>query len=284
MTLQAFMLPVPGRPGLADSARFALWHPPQGTARGAVLYVHPLAEELNKTRRMAALQARAMAQAGWGVLQIDLLGCGDSPGEFEDARLEHWLHDLQAAAAWLRAGPRGLHHLPFTLWGLRSGCLLATELAAQWAQAGATPCALLLWQPVLNGDAVVRQWLRQAAAAAVLDGQAPGATAALQAALAAGDTIEIGGYRIAPALVAALSQITLKAPARRGPAAWLEVRAGTLPTPHASDAWRDSGPLQVEAVPGPAFWQTAEIEVAPALIERSLAWLAQRAASAAPAP
>jgi len=33
---------------------------------------------MNKSRRMAALQARVFAAMGFGVLQIDLFGCGDS--------------------------------------------------------------------------------------------------------------------------------------------------------------------------------------------------------------
>ena len=70
---QAFFLPADG-----GQQRFCLFHPPQGTQhRGRVLYLHPFAEELNSTRRIVAQQARALAQAGYGVLQIDLLGqCG----------------------------------------------------------------------------------------------------------------------------------------------------------------------------------------------------------------
>jgi alpha/beta superfamily hydrolase len=41
-----------------------------------------LAEELNKSRHVAAAQARAFAAAGYSVLQIDLYGCGDSSGDF----------------------------------------------------------------------------------------------------------------------------------------------------------------------------------------------------------
>ena len=62
--------------------RFCLLHATDRRAVGAVLYVHPLAEEMNKSRRMAALQARALAASGWVVLQVDLFGCGDSDGDF----------------------------------------------------------------------------------------------------------------------------------------------------------------------------------------------------------
>src|SRR5687768_8838655 len=65
--------------------RFCLLHMPSRPARALVVYVHPFAEEMNKSRRMAALQARALAASGHAVLQIDLLGCGDSSGDFGDA-------------------------------------------------------------------------------------------------------------------------------------------------------------------------------------------------------
>ena len=56
--------------------RFALHHRPAGPPRGLVVYVHPFAEEMNKSRRMAALQSRALAEAGFAVLQLDLMEIG----------------------------------------------------------------------------------------------------------------------------------------------------------------------------------------------------------------
>jgi len=40
---------------------------------------------MNKSRRMVALQARALAGRGFAVLQMDALGCGDSAGDMQDA-------------------------------------------------------------------------------------------------------------------------------------------------------------------------------------------------------
>ncbi len=57
---------------------------------------------MNKSRRMAALQARAFAAMGFGVLQIDLFGCGDSSGDFSDARWDIWKQDLAIARAVAR--------------------------------------------------------------------------------------------------------------------------------------------------------------------------------------
>ena len=83
--------------------RFCLYHAPRAEkeCRGAFIYVHPFGEEMNKSRRMAALQARAFAAMGFGVLQIDLFGCGDSSGDFSDARWDIWKRGSAIASTWL---------------------------------------------------------------------------------------------------------------------------------------------------------------------------------------
>jgi hypothetical protein len=46
-------------------SRFAIYHPPPLTRERLIVHVHPFAEELNKSARMAALHARALAEAGY---------------------------------------------------------------------------------------------------------------------------------------------------------------------------------------------------------------------------
>src|SRR5690606_27532247 len=78
--------------------RFALLTSPAASAPiGGLLFLHPFAEEMNKSRRMVALAARAFASAGWAVLQVDLAGCGDSEGDFADADWQTWLDDVSHA-------------------------------------------------------------------------------------------------------------------------------------------------------------------------------------------
>src|ERR1035437_6520303 len=136
MTFLAFYLPT------ATGQRFCLFHQPnaQTSRRGAVVYVHPFAEEMNKSRRMAAVQAKAMANAGYAVLQIDLHGCGDSSGDFGDSSWESWVEDVTLACGWLQQRCDS----DLWLWGLRTGCLLACEAAARIDMS----IQLLLWQPV----------------------------------------------------------------------------------------------------------------------------------------
>jgi len=269
------MSPLPGEPRAepfflkgSDGQRFCLYHPPTGVCRGSVLYVHPFAEEMNRSRRMAALQARALAALGYGVLQIDLLGCGDSSGDFSDARWDLWKQDLAAAAAWL--GQR--LEQPVTLWGLRLGALLALD----YARSATHPVAgVLLWQPVLSGPAFLTQFLRLRVASAMLNNTSErGGTSALRAALQAGEILEIGGYDLAPALAGAIDALeSVESMPPAAPVHWVEaVSAADGPLSPArtrvAKAWGMQGvQLNVHLVHGPAFWSTPEITVSPAWLD-----------------
>lgn len=252
----------------APGRRFCLFLPPAGPCRGAVLYVHPFAEELNRARRMAAVQARAFAAQGYGVLLLDLHGCGDSSDDFGDARWETWKADVALGAAWLR---RRLD-VPLTLWGLRLGALLALDAAHAF---GLAPARMLLWQPVSKGSAYLTQFLRLRTAGAMLDGDAaPSGTDALRAQLAAGESVEVAGYALAPALAAAIDALAPIDTWTPGcPVDWLEATRGTgagapAGAARASAAWRQGGTaVQLHLLPCPTFWITPDVEA-------SAEWLA----------
>ncbi|SFU47641.1 hydrolase 2, exosortase A system-associated [Pseudoduganella namucuonensis] len=264
----------------AEGTRFCLFHPPAGLCRGALVYLHPFAEEMNKTRRMAALQSRALAAQGVGVLQIDLLGCGDSSGDFGDARWELWRDDVALAMRWLRERLGR----EVGLWGLRLGALLAADCARSDAEGGAMPAAdrLLMWHPVHTGGACLTQFLRMRLAADMLDKQhaARNSTAALRAALRAGAAQEVAGYELTPALADALDGLELAVLRPSCPVHWLDVAVSAdRPMSPASNkivgAWREQGVLvDAQVVAGPAFWGTAEIAECPALLEATGAALA----------
>lgn len=278
-----------------DGQRFCIYHPPIGrTLAGWVVYVHPFAEEMNKSRHMAALQARALAHAGYGVLQIDLLGCGDSSGDFADATWHAWADDVVQACTWLaRQGQTQTQtqtQAPLWLWGVRVGCLVAVEAAQRLSM----PCNFLFWQPTPSGKLALHQFLRLKLAADLLAGQSKGAIDALRAQLAANTAIDVAGYRVAPALAAGLESTSLRPPVEggirpaspTGPAAcrveWFEVQARAEPTigpasMPALQAWRDAGfAVRSHAVNGPAFWQSTEIESAPKLIDATTSALTDR--------
>lgn len=286
---EAFFLPADAGNTARQDQRFCLFHPAQGAQpRGLVLYIHPLAEEMNKARRMAALQSRALAQAGYAVLQIDLLGCGDSSGDFGDASWQSWVSDVVQGCHWLRnrayrikSGMTencDLNPLPIWLWGLRAGCLLAVDAARQLGE----PCNFLFWQPPAAGKPLLQQFLRLKVAADLMGGQAKSVMQALRQQLTSGSPVAIAGYLLAPALASGLEQATLAPPARQTQAQrveWFELstRQDTSLSPISTQTiaqWQHAG-FQVAShiVPGPAFWQTTEIEDAPALLAATTAAL-----------
>ena len=274
---------MPGEPSaipfflkVGQGQRFCLFHPPAGDCRGAVLYVHPFAEELNRSRRMAALQSRALAALGYGVLQIDLYGCGDSSGDFGDARWDLWKQDLAAGAAWLS---QRLDR-PVALWGLRLGALLALD----YAHTAPDPvAAMILWQPVLNGSSYLTQFLRLRVANTMLGEAAQqSGTGAMRAMLQAGETIEIAGYDLAPELALAIDGLDAPeamAPRPGCPVHWFEAlgpSSQSLPAGavRVSNDWRGRGvSLQMQALQCPPFWTTAEITECPAWIDATSAAL-----------
>lgn len=271
MTPEAFYLPADG------GQRFCLFHRPeaQGAWRGSIVYAHPFAEEMNKSRRMAALQARALAAAGYAVLQIDLHGCGDSSGDFGDASWESWIEDVGLAARWLQQ--RSAAEL--WLWGLRSGALLAFAAAERIA----APGKLLLWQPVVSGKQFLQQFLRLKLAGEMHTGDGKGLMARLREQLAQGEAVEIAGYSLSPALAGGLEKAELSLSTRALRIEWIEISSkpdgGLSPLASARlGAWQSAGiAARGTRACGPAFWQTAEIAECPALLAASIDALSEPA-------
>jgi exosortase A-associated hydrolase 2 len=225
--------------------RYCLYHPAAGAPKSALLYVAPFGEEMNRTRRASALQARALAAQGCAVLQIDLYGSGDSDGEFRDADWHIWKQDLALAHAWLAAKTGRA----VGLWGVRLGALLALDYAA----GAALPVArFVFWQPVLRGAVYLNQLLRLRLAGDMLAGGAQSASIdsrQLRAALRE-QPQEIGGYDIAPAMADAIESLD----------------AGKMAALQLADSWRARGAqVALQAVPDQPCWATPEIAECPQL-------------------
>ncbi|MBT0960579.1 hydrolase 2, exosortase A system-associated [Denitromonas iodatirespirans] len=262
---EAFFLPGDHAPG-----RFALLRRPAGEVRGAFLYIHPFAEEMNRSRRMMATAAEAFAHAGWAVLQIDLTGCGDSGGSSADAGWRRWLDDVSAGYAWLR------EHLDLTphLWGLRAGCLLAES----WLRQTDSAASALYWQPVLSGRQHLSQFLMLKAAGAMAgEGSAKTIMGPLRERLAGGEAVDIAGYTVSAELARGLEEASLENAARpHGQTVVVEAVSGERNlTPASADArarWLEAGAAVIwEVVGGSPFWLTQEITLAPAMTSRTLA-------------
>ena len=272
MSIQAepFFLPS------GEGQRFCLFYRAEGRLlQGHVLYIHPFAEEMNKARRMAALQSRSLAQAGFNVLQLDLLGCGDSTGNFGDATWQSWVDDVVRGCRYLQGRAPGHSPdkppVPLWLWGLRAGCLLATQAAGQSGIA----CNFLFWQAPSLGQPMLNQFMRLRLAAGLQGAQTQGVMKSMRQQLDKGEPLDIAGYRLSAGLAQGLGQAALAPPAVREPGQRLEwfessTRENATLSVVATERfaqWQQAGfDARLHMTRGPAFWQSTEIEEAPALI------------------
>jgi exosortase A-associated hydrolase 2 len=258
-------------PGFLDHSARRLFHvthkPRSGEIRGSVLFLHAFAEEMHMSRRNVAAQARLMAAAGYHVMLLDLTGCGDAGGDFADATWHVWLEDALFAMQALRDQASA----PLLLWGMRLGGLLACELAVR--DAGVE--GLLLWQPVLNGEQQIDQFLRLKTAASAMAGAAGFDRKKLWNELRNGRSLEVAGYELSPAMAQQVSRCRLHDLRPDCPVNWFEVRPSgqdlAVPARNVIRHWREQG-LEVTAgvVHGEAFWRNHDAPLNPQLQQRTL--------------
>lgn len=232
----------------------------------AVILVPPFAEELNRSRHVMAAAARALQARGVSCVIPDLYGTGDSAGDFGDVGFDGWREDLATVAGDL--AKRGHERIGWI--GLRTGALLAAEVAAR--RPGSF---LMFWAPVTNGEQFLTQFLRlRVAEAMARGGKDQETTKDLKARLDKGETLEIGGYALTPAMAQDLASRHLKdlpLPQDR-PIHWIELsQSDPIALPPAAErsaaALRERGhEILLHAVGGPTFWTLQEPEPAPALV------------------
>ena len=258
-----------------NGRRFCLYFAPAGnvTCHDALIYVSPFAEEMNKSRHMLALQARALAQSGCAVLLMDLYACGDSEGELRDASWAQWKTDLTSAYHWLTQRSAA----PVSLLGLRLGVLLCLDVLREKKL---LIKRLVMWQPVFHGQQFLTQFFRLKLASDMLAGTAgsAGGTQALRQQLINGDIIDIAGYEIPPQLAIPLDALSaaqcLPAPC---PVHWIEIQASAATLAPARQKIVDLFPAKdntdktesaftLTSLVGTEFWATPEITVCRELI------------------
>jgi uncharacterized protein len=187
--------------GHSERPLFGCYHQPSPDRRRrcAVLICQPVGHEyINSHRALRQLAAR-FAEAGFPVLRFDYYGCGDSPGDAEDAGISEWREDIPAAIVELK---RHSGLVEICVVGLRVGASLA--LMASCLRDDVE--SLVLWDPVENGrdycDELLRlekemarfrprRWIRKSTGA-----------------------VEVGGFRFSSRLMAEIEEINLLASAR----------------------------------------------------------------------
>jgi len=165
-----------------------------------------------------SLRAFADAAATLGVpsLRVDYRGTGDSaPIDLEADQLEVWRRDVLAAASELRRRT-GVRQV--CLFGVRLGALLATLASADCGE----PTPLILIAPVVSGRRYVRD-LRTTRLAARMgkDSQEPPE--------AGPGSMEVSGFTLSAATLAALAQVDLKTHAAPATSAVLLMDGKNMP-------------------------------------------------------
>ncbi|MFT4517649.1 MAG: exosortase A-associated hydrolase 2 [Halioglobus sp.] len=238
---------------------YLLLEPTQGAAHSAILFLHPFADEMHKSRHIVSSQARALAAAGHTVMLLDLPGCGDSGGEFVDANWQVWREGASFALNFLadKAG------VPVVLWGLRLGGLLACDLS----QSNSAVDRLLLWQPVLNGEQQIDQFLRLHSGAAFLGEGRSFDRKSLWRSLREGQSLEVAGYELSSSMALEMSRARLNELRPGCPVSWIEIGNGpssgpALASESVMSRWRAQGVgVAMTQVQGEPFWRSIDARV-----------------------
>lgn len=245
---------------------------PDVMPKGAVLHLPAFGEEMNKSRAMVVSQARALAHEGYAVLLPDYFGTGDSSGDFSEASWKVWLEDMRYCLSWLQDQSEG----PVALWGLRLGALMALELASEPANIS----KLVLWNPVLQGEQYMLQFLRLRLVNSMMYGDTKEKVADLKQHLEQEGVLEVAGYELSAAMFQEVVSLKAKTfdPVSVTDVFWADVASMIKPLPIPAqalvDQWRAVGiDVDVTQLVGLQFWSTQEISRADELIEATTHWL-----------
>jgi exosortase A-associated hydrolase 2 len=268
-------------PAFIDGSRGQLFvllrRPGHRDAAPCALIVPPFAEEMNKTRPMFTMVARGLAARGVATILPDLFGTGDSEGEFREGDWQTWQDDLLRAATWAETQGCRVDRLLC----VRLGCILGATVAARLP----TPVTrTVFWQPVLDGERFMTQFLRLRVAASMMEDRQE-TVGGLRERLRGGETLEVAGYELSPMLVTQIAdaRLGLGLEDQLGQVHWMEIvrgEAGDLPVAsrQAIEAARPKlCAIESFAIPGEPYWSATEIVRIPTLVEHTVSALAEAA-------
>jgi alpha/beta superfamily hydrolase len=138
--------------GPPERRLFGFFHAPQKAmpARAGLLMCYPFGHEATRAHRLFRVLAERLARQGVAVLRFDYFGTGDSPGDDADGEMEGWCSDILQAHAELKrlAEVRSIHWL-----ASRLGATMAVQAAGRAEDLN----RLVLWDPIIDGPAYVRE-------------------------------------------------------------------------------------------------------------------------------
>jgi exosortase A-associated hydrolase 2 len=244
-----------------------------------VMIVAPFVDEMNKSRRVLALAAMRLAEHGLNVVLPDPYGTGDSEGEFRDATLERWRHDLDLAYAHVASSGAPV----VGLLTLRTGALLA----AHWLrESGHRVRATAMWQPQASGEQWIAQLLRIRITASMMSDRRETPQQLMDSMRREGH-VEVAGYELGADLaqgIEALRLADLATPALGSTHIFEVARREPLQLGGAmSDLKTKLGASGVvadaTAVAGDVFWSSTEIVVNAELVSQTVDWLTAQVAA-----
>ena len=242
--------------------------PPQPAA--PVLFIPPFAEEMNKSRHLFRSLAQLLAESGVDSVLFDSFGTGDSEGDFGEATWDIWIEDLNLVYQWLvkEAGA------PVSILTLRSGALLAADFIQRYSP---SVDKLVFLAPVLKGEIYLSQFMRLRVAAEMAENKPDRATLkALKENLQSGESVEIAGYSLSPALAQGMMGSAIHEGTFQGKnirkIVWIELLADEdRPVPVMNKQVVEqlaAAGLQISLhnFCGPSFWSAAELVELPELL------------------
>lgn len=233
-----------------EGALFCLGFFPEQPDGRLLLQIPGWGEENNRSRHVMSAVGRTLADRGVASLIVDPSGTGDSEGANDAADWDRWRRDLAAAIGWARQ--EGYDRL--ALLGVRLMAKLALDAASE---CDPKPAAVLAWNPPSQGRRALDRILRIRVAQSI--GRDPAereSVEQLRARLARGETLEVAGYSLSPALAAGIDSFVLT------PATGVEL---ILLDPPGPPRIAVTG-AQARTVDAPRFWERAVPEAADALV------------------
>jgi pimeloyl-ACP methyl ester carboxylesterase len=137
--------------GTSSNQLLGAYHPPQGASRReGIVLCNPFGQEYMRAHRSFRRLAINLAVKGFSVLRFDYRGTGDSAGTLQGVTAKDWMEDIESAIQEIMdvAAVQKV-----SLLGLRVGALLAAEVAAKNKSVN----KLVLWDPIVSGQAYVNE-------------------------------------------------------------------------------------------------------------------------------
>jgi exosortase A-associated hydrolase 2 len=183
---------------------FAVLHEPKSrTDLTPFVFCHPFGEEKLWAHRVFVTFARELARRGRTVLRFDYAGNGDSSGDFSDWTLDIALANIGQAIAEVK---RRTSSRRVGLMGLRLGASLASLVADSREDVE----RLALWSPIVHGGRYMQELLRiNLTTQMAVYGSVRVDREELVTGLKQGQTANVDGYEVSPALFEQLSALAL---------------------------------------------------------------------------